>query len=98
MRRWWTFAFAAMLGCASSEDADGEETRARQCSRLRDHLIELRLAGTDANVEAHRTAMREALGDAFIDQCSTQLTTRQLDCALGAKDRAQALECTHAAR
>jgi hypothetical protein len=96
MRRWLTFAFAAMLGCASSEDA--EETRARQCSRLRDHLIELQLAGTDANVEEHRTAMRGALGDAFIDQCSTQLTTRQIDCALGAKDRAQALECTHAAR
>jgi len=85
-------AIATTTSCASSEDPN--EARARQCAQLRDHLVDVRLAGTQVDVEAHRAAIKGALGDGFVDRCTAQLTRTQIKCALAASDSAHALDCT----
>jgi hypothetical protein len=85
------FACIAAAGCASE---DPQDALARQCGRLRDHLVELRLEGTKVDVEAHRAAIKGALGDRFVEQCTAEMTTTQVSCALAATDSSHALECT----
>jgi len=55
----------ALAGCAASEDSDA--ARERLCERLRDHLVGLRLVGANVDLEAHRAAIKQALGHKFID-------------------------------
>jgi hypothetical protein len=82
----------ALAGCAASEDSDA--ARERRCERLRDHLVGLRLVGANVDLEAHRAAIKQALGHKFIDTCASGLTTDQINCALAESDSARALECT----
>jgi len=70
--------------------------RAR-CEQLRRHLVDLRLAdlGTlEVDVAAHRTAIENALGDAFVTSCQQSITVVQMTCALAAKNSALASTCT----
>lgn len=80
-----------MLACASE---GSEEARAHQCRQLREHLVDLRLAGASVDVEAHRATITRALGDRFLSRCATDLTDAQLKCALKASDSTTAMECT----
>lgn len=97
--RWCVLVF--LVGCGGSDD-DEAVTTARRCERLRDHVVELRLADinpeTGVDREAHRKAMTQALGDDFIAGCKTKLSEPQLDCALAAADPASAAACTTASR
>lgn len=84
--------FALVLAaCASSEDP--RDARTRQCAQVRDHLIDLRLAHAH-DVDAHRAAMKQALGDRFVDECAASLTQTQITCALTASDAVAAIDCT----
>jgi hypothetical protein len=81
------------VGCSSSS-TELEVDRAR-CTRLRDHLVELRLsdAGADVDVVAHRLAMKQALGDGFISTCERNLSASELTCALKAQELRAATSC-----
>jgi ribosomal protein L40E len=75
--------------CGSDEPTDAE-----QCQNVRDRLIDLRLAdATHVDVDAHRKAMRRALGDDFIASCTTKLSVTQRRCVLDARDAASATAC-----
>lgn len=84
-------ATLVFVACASSEE--GERTKAKRCELARDHLVELRLAGTQADKQAHHAAITEALGTRFTEQCVATLSRDQIDCALAAKDATRALSC-----
>jgi hypothetical protein len=81
----------ALGGCASSDKS--EHATAAQCERVKDHLVELRLSGTQADMRAHGDAIKEALGSRFTDQCIATVDRGQIDCALAAKDAPSALSC-----
>lgn len=91
---WLGLALALLFSACSTDEAP---SRARQCAKLRDHLIDLRLANaTGVDHAAHRKTMQRALGDDFVASCE-RLAERQLECALGAKELAAATACTAAA-
>jgi hypothetical protein len=71
--------------------------RAR-CTQLRDHLVELRLrnTGMDVDVDAHRQAMKHALGDRFVASCEQGMSSSELKCALAAKELRAATSCSGA--
>lgn len=78
-----------LAGCVSDE-----ESVERKCARLREHAIDLRVQGIpESDQEAHRTALRDAMGLAFMDQC-VAMKPAELDCALGAKDVLAIMECS----
>lgn len=88
-----SFAFGS---CSSSQNAD--ESREIQCTELRDHLVDLRLqdgAGPGVDVEAHRVAMKQALGADFITSCKTKLSENQIKCGLEAQQSSSIGECAH---
>jgi hypothetical protein len=87
----WLVGVIALGGCASSDKS--ERATAAQCERVRDHLVNLRLAGTQADAQAHAEAIREALGSRFTDQCIATIDRGQIDCSLAAKDATSALAC-----
>jgi hypothetical protein len=90
------FIAGVLLGvvaaCSSASDVEVDR---EHCTKLREHLVDLRLQGaTGVDVQAHRTAMREALGDRFVDTCQAQLTSDELQCSLRARDLASAVACS----
>jgi hypothetical protein len=58
-------------------------------------MVELRLASAGSGVDkhAHSVAMRNALGDRFLESCQ-QLTAAQLDCSMRARDLTAATACS----
>ena len=93
MPRWPTVIALFLLASCSSSSDDGADPR-RRCEQLRDHLIDVRLAASDIDLTAHRAAMKQALGDHFVDACASKMTGDQIRCALDAKDQAAADACT----
>jgi len=86
-------ALVAIFGFATGCTAE-EETRARKCERLREHVIDLRVGGLPkSDQQAHATALRQALSSTFNDDCMS-MSNRQLSCALGATDVVAATACT----
>jgi hypothetical protein len=71
-----------------------EPTPAQRCERVRDRLIDLRLANASGvDINAHRIAMKHALGRDFIESCTTRMTTAQQRCVLDARDASAAMAC-----
>jgi hypothetical protein len=90
MTRVMALMMALSIGCSSSDRAG-----AKQCEELREHLVDLALAeSTGIDRGAHREAMRAALGDAFVESCSSSLSEDQVDCGLRASDVSGATSCT----
>lgn len=82
-----TWLAVMMLLVAACSGDDGAASRQARCERLRDHVIDLRLASVqNVNVEAHREAMRRALGDDFVTSCAATMSDKKLTCALSASD------------
>jgi hypothetical protein len=72
-----------------------EPTPDQRCERVRDRLIDLRLANaTGVDIAAHRAALKNALGDSFIESCKTTLTVAQQQCVLDARDAFAANACS----
>ena len=68
------------------------------CERMRDHLIELRLAdATEGNRDAHRVAMKRALGDEFVETCKRSTSASQRRCVFGAADAHAVTKCASSA-
>ena len=83
-----------MIGCGSS---DSDEVDRRRCEQLRDHLVELRLksvADPRVNLDAHRKALKQALGDSFVSSCEARTTSAELKCQLAAGDTQAAAACS----
>jgi len=83
----------SVIGCASNED--DSESAAKRCASLRDHLIELRLEGARDAVDrnAHREALRQAIGADFVDKCQER-PMGEINCALSAKDTSAVAACS----
>ena len=50
--------------------------------------------GAPINVEAHRAAMKQALGENFLGACQQKMTAAQIKCVLAANDSAAANACS----
>ncbi len=84
-----------VVGCGTEEadDAPGPAPVTR-CERLREHLVDLRLAGVESiDKEAHRTAHVAAMGSDFLAACAN-LPDASITCALQARDGASAAACS----
>ena len=84
MRCKWVGLALVFAACAAHQESRDPEAR---CTQLRDHLVELRIkdvrgsaAGLD--LDAHRIAIKRALGSDFIDACAARMTEAQVDCAI----------------
>jgi hypothetical protein len=83
------------IGCTSSNNIEVDRAH---CTKLRDHLVDLRLQdATGVDRAAHRQAMKQALGDNFIASCTDRMTASQLTCGLVAKDLGAATSCSETA-
>jgi hypothetical protein len=100
MRRRWKSAavgifVVALFGCTSRDD---DEVDRQRCEKLRDHMVDLRVADIgeikEVDIAAHRAALKQALGDSFIASCQQALTAPQITCSLAAKDSTAALACS----
>lgn len=95
------FVLAVLAGCGSGDD-DGEQRdavteRSQQCVRVRDHLIELRLATShglrEEELQQHRDALSRAFDASFLENCTTTATDASLGCVLDATDSQAAAAC-----
>lgn len=84
---------AAFAACSS----DSDDVSRRDCERLRDHLIEVRLEAVTADREQHRAALEAAVGSSFIDGCLEQMSPGHLRCSLAASDSSALAECVEPA-
>jgi hypothetical protein len=88
---------ATMAGAfsACADAPDPQETAHKRCLALRDHLIDLRLSGAEQSVDvaAHREAMKQALGETFIETCQQQVSADEASCELSATDLEAASAC-----
>lgn len=80
-----------LLACASGEDAPATVPR-RDCEQLREHLVELRLAGVTTDREQHRRALEHSLGDDFLASCQA-LPRAHVQCARAAADTSALAAC-----
>ena len=98
MRLLMVMASVGLMNCGGGPSDEGESDESggltKQCERVRDHLVDLRLAdATGVDRAAHKEAMQRALGAAFIDHCSNAMTTAQIDCVLDGADSSTAAAC-----
>jgi len=92
----WGVFVASLAACTHDDLVDR-----RACEQLRDHVIELRIAGARGasgqgppiDFEPHRAALKQALGEPYLAACLKTFTATQVTCALGATDDASATEC-----
>ncbi len=95
----WLVMASILVGCGGGSEEDEALARASQCERLRDHLVDLRLASATnlgKDVEQHRAALTQALGPQFVDTCTKSTSEAQVACALAAQDSQSATECNAA--
>lgn len=85
-----TSLLAVVAACASLDDTTMSRER---CVHLRDHVIDLRLGRSTPHAAEHKTALKRALGDRFVESC-LQLSANQVHCAFAAKDTSSAVACT----
>lgn len=98
----WLLLATLVAGCGDVVTVEtAESARVEDCQRARDHVVELRLAGTDAlgatAREQHRAALVAALGTQFVERCAATLSDAQLACLLAAGDTADVSACNPAA-
>jgi hypothetical protein len=78
-------AVLLLCACSSTDTVDRGK-----CESLRNHLIDLRLQGTNvvspAELAQHRAAMRQALGESFLSSCEKDMSLEQINCAMRASD------------
>ena len=93
MRAGLLLLLTAWTACGTDED-DVAPLPETPCERLRDHLVELRMADvTGVDVEPHKQAMRQAMGPSFLASCARDLTPSQIRCATVAVDSNAASAC-----
>ena len=103
-RRWLSFVIVSIAAglpalilavSCSTPPNESDVADAQLCTQLRDHLVELRASETAGiDIAAHRRALAQAMGDAFVSACTTSLTVKQVKCALSCDSLATATECS----
>src|SRR5258706_11150322 len=88
-------AAAAVLGGGCGAGGDPEEVSRRDCERLRDHVLSVRLESVTADVDQHRAALAATLGASYIDRCVTDVAPDELRCLMKAGDAAALASCGH---
>ena len=77
--------------------ADQEIVDRAGCTRLRDHVVDLRVADAagelGGDVAQHRRAMNQALGEDFVANCVQAMSYQQLECSLKLTDLADSERC-----
>jgi len=90
----WKRACLLFVFVACGTDDEEISTAATPCERLRDRLVELRMAeARNVDVEAHQAAMKQALGEKFLAACAKDLSPSQTNCAIAAPDSNGAAQC-----
>lgn len=83
---------ALVASCGGDDDPESS-TNETPCERLRDHLIDLRLADAKhVDQAAHRDAMKQSMGADFLESCA-KLDSSQVNCVLDAPDTTSASAC-----
>jgi len=94
-------AATAIAGCTGQGSA---ADRTAECTELRDHIGELetqraaRLGShgvtlSAADLKQHARARSQALGDAFLEDCTSGRAARELDCSRNAETAAELAAC-----
>lgn len=91
MRRIACVALLLSFSCASDSEPERQSTTA--CARLREHVIDLRVSEIQQDRDAHRAALRKALGDSYIATCVDEPRER-FDCEMKAIDIDGMRNCT----
>lgn len=88
-----------VFGCGTEDANDAADPiPATRCERLREHLVDLRLAGVESiDKDAHRKIHIAAMGNDFLTACGA-MPDATISCALGAADTASAVACNVGAR
>lgn len=94
----WFLLATLVAGCGDVAVVEtAESAREEDCQRARDHVVELRLAGTDAfgeiEREKHRDVLIAALGTQFVDSCVATLSEEHIACLLAAGDSSDVNAC-----
>ena len=94
MRRCLLAGWLVIAACSHDEVVDKAK-----CTQMRDHMIDLRLAGAagsdEMDLAQHRTAMKQALGESFLADCQHNMTIEQLHCAMKATDLQASIACSN---
>lgn len=83
-------ASLSLTACSS----DSEPISRKDCERLREHLIDVRMQSVTADQDQHRIALRSSLDDSFITSCVETNSAAYLQCALAAVDSDALLACS----
>ena len=73
------------LGCGGDEREAPRGPDVAACEQLREHVIDVRVGGLHEDREAHRVALRRALGADFLAGCADK-PLALFDCELRATD------------
>jgi len=92
----------SLVSCATRSD---EVDRQADCERMREHVIDLRVAGFDrvrtsdgkkVDLAGHRDALRDALDSHFVGNCVARMSDTELMCRKNATDITALRSCaTH---
>lgn len=83
-----------LVACGGGAEAPAEVSQS-PCEQVREHMIDLRLASAaKIDREAHREAMRRALGEDFLTSCRETMTDSEIRCVLEARDSLATVACS----
>jgi hypothetical protein len=85
-------ALLALVAACGGEAASPLTADLSSCGKLRDHVVELRLGEEPSDREQHRAALRDALGESFLDRCES-MSRDQVECALASGTREALAGC-----
>lgn len=80
------YGLVVVLMAAACSSDPSEPNPRRECERIRDHIIELRLQGVTADRDQHRAAFESAFGESFLVRCVEEASPARRRCVLDAKD------------
>jgi hypothetical protein len=89
------YVLVVCLICAAcgSDPQATQDSSTVACEKLREHLLDVRVAGVTSHRDAHRAALSRSLGDDFVARCERTKTQADLDCEMAAKTTAQLRVC-----
>lgn len=97
MLRFRKLLFAVPLVAFGVTCTDRSPVEVNRCAELRDHVVDLQLRNihiaTGVDIEAHRKALTDALGDDFLTSCSSRMDEARVSCLLDASDQDAAQAC-----
>lgn len=84
------------IGCAAGS-SEPEKQGTKACEQLREHVIDVRVSEIQQDREAHREALRQALGRSYVTTCLEEPRER-FECEMKATDIDGIRNCSSAGR